>query len=327
MENFKDSKITEFSNKAKLSGKGSLIEIPKNPKKGFNFGYLLFVPENISDCTSLIVEGANPQSVFESIEEAEEEIKDLIKTFGYLIFDWNKETNFPILVPMFPKIFKNNKTTYTNMLTSGTLNLTDELFKRLDKQLINMIADAKERMGKNDIYVDEKIIINGFSGSSKFANRFTILHPEMVKLCIGGAVTGCLTLPIKQLNNEKLIFPIGVGDLPEIDDKKIDDFLKVQQFYYMGLDDTNDPFTSISENNFAPRYNETMKEEEIKQLYTILGRNATGDRWENTQKIYNQLGVNVTFESYQNEGHRPHLASEKATELLKSQIITKTKNK
>ena len=321
MDSFKDSKINTFENVSQLRGKAKLIEVPKNEEKGFNFGYLLVLPDDVSSKTSLIVEGPNYNKTTYDIKSSKEEIIKSVKVFGNLIYMWNEDTNFPILIPIFPKVTSNIKTLYTHMLTSPTLNHIDNRFKRIDRQLIHMIDDARDRLKKINIDVDEKIIIDGFSASAKFANRFTILHPNRVKLCIAGGVSGCLTLPIKKINGETLIFPVGVGNLDEVDDQKINEFLNVKQFYYMGLKDNNDPFAAKSNDCIEPAYSSTIEPDELKQLYKFLGHDMTGDRWENTQKIYNDLGVNAIFESYEDEGHRPHMATERVKELLKEQDI------
>ena len=187
------------------------------------------------------------------------------------------------------------------------------------QELIEMINDARERLLKNGIFSDDKIIIDGFSASSKFANRFTLLHPEVVKLAIGGGISGCLTLPIREINGEKLFYPVGIGDLPEITDEKIKEFLDVKQFYYMGMNDTNDPF-AIDEVRKGPIYSDIISESEATQLYKFLGADMLGSRWTKTQEFYRKLGCNVEFGSYEGEGHRPHAASSKVISLLEQNL-------
>ena len=134
----------------------------------------------------------------------------------------------------------------SNSLNKNTRGLKDDNLERVDLQLICMIKNARSVLNKAGIKVDEKVIIDGFSASSKFANRFTLLHPELVKLCIGGGISGSLTLPLYDVNGEKLLWPVGVGNIKELlgQDAVInkEEFLKVRQFYYMGSKDTNDPF-------------------------------------------------------------------------------------
>ena len=67
---------------------------------------------------------------------------------------------------------------YTHALDRDTLTTERVDLKRIDLQLIAMIDFARAGLGKQGFQVDEKILIQGFSASGMFANRFTILHPE-----------------------------------------------------------------------------------------------------------------------------------------------------
>lgn len=312
MIGFKDSLITQVIDEGQIIGRAKVIEVPPDTRSGFNFGYTLVIPVEMNYETSLIVEGINGKSVTDDLEKGREEaIKDS-KELGRLIFSWNKNTNFPVLIPQFPRIFNGQEVIWTHMLSSNSLSNEEFGLKRVDIQLINMINDAKERLAQSYIKVDEKIIIDGFSASSKFANRFTLLHPELVKLCIGGGVGGLLTLPIREINGEVLKYPVGVGNLPEITDQKIEDFLKVKQFYYQGMKDKIDAFHGGSTG--------IIKEDELEQIHKFVGKEMNTSRWENTQKIYNEIGVNVIFESHMEEGHRPHGGSETAIMLLEAEM-------
>lgn len=327
MKNFEDSIIEEDTNRAHVIGKGIIIQVPENVNVGFNFGYMLFIPEGISNYTTLIVEGPNVTTSTSDMNLAKKLVIDSVKSFENIIYSCNKESKFPILTPLFPRIYDGKETIYTHMLSSNSLNCSDELLKRVDIQLIHMVEDAKKRLSTNNIFIDDKIIINGFSASSKFANRFTLLHPEMVKLCIAGGVSGCLTLPLREINGEKLMYPVGIGDLEEITDDKIGKFLNIKQFYYQGLKDENDPFISTENDNYIPRFKGIITEQELMQLYKFLGRDMTKERWNNTQKIYKMMRVNAIFESYSNEGHRPHAAMFRIMELLNSNINKNSKTK
>ena len=215
-----------FENKNNLIGKMSHFRVPSNIEKGFNFDYVLMVPENIDSNTSLIYEGMNYSTSKKfNEEEAIDYIYENSKSFRNPIFKCNKETNYPILTPLIPRYYDSNLgvEVFTTQLSSTCLlDSIEARYKRIDNQIINMIDDAIERLSKNGIIVDKKIIIHGFSSSAKFANRFTILHPSRVKLCIAGGLAGCLTLPIRELNGERLIYPVGIGNISEITDDMLE---------------------------------------------------------------------------------------------------------
>ena len=117
---FNDSETQRISNDKINYINGILIQVPANSDKNFNFGYMLFIPEGISNNTTLIVEGANTGQCAD-METAKHNVIDVVKSFGSLIYKWNATTNFPILTPIFPRIFADGKPIYTHMLTSDVL--------------------------------------------------------------------------------------------------------------------------------------------------------------------------------------------------------------
>lgn len=316
MQGFKDCEMKDAIGKDNIKI-GDFIIVEANSDKGFNFGYVVFVPNEIDRDTTLIVEGANTGKSLEDIRAANKDVLDSSTEVHLPIYYIASETNMPILTPLFPRVRLNNKTYYTHMLTSDVLKMEDEKFIRLDNQLIAMFEDVKDRFEKSDINIQEKFVINGFSASGKFANRFTILHPDKVCLCVGGGVSGCLTLPIRQINGEQLLYPVGIGNIKEFTDEQYESFLNVRQFYYMGLEDDNDPYSPSDKDPNQTKHEDIISIEEMKQLHKFLGLDMTTTRWETTQKYYKEIGVNAEFESYEGFGHRPHPATKKITTLLK----------
>ena len=309
----KDCKIYDINNKLAI---GKLVQVPKG--NGFNFEYVLFIPNNVKNNTTLIIEGSNTgEETKSTLEEAYE-----VMLYDGLhpdlpIYKIANDLGLPILYPLFPRVHNGEEPIYNHMLSSNSLDSNIKKLKefgleRVDLQLIEMFKDAKDRLKEDNIFIDDKFIIDGFSASSKFANRFTLLHPNMVKLCIGGAVSGVLTLPLKELNGEKLLYPVGLGEF----DTDIEEFKKVRQFYYMGSEDTNDPFV-FNENN-EPINDGIIKKDELKQMYKIFGKHLIKERWVKVQELYNQLGINAVFKTYIGEGHRPHPATDDIEKEIKN---------
>ena len=304
---YNDCKIYDIKNDLKIHWlDGKLVKVPKG--NGFNYEYILFIPNNISNNITLIVEGSNTSKSSNSIKEANEQMLKEGLYPSLPIYDIANDLGLPVLYPLFPRIHNGEETIYNHMLSSNSLNSSTKGIKKLglervDLQLIEMFKDAKRRLENENIIVDDKFIIDGFSASSKFANRFTILHPELVKLCIAGGVSGVLTLPKKQLNGEKLLYPIGLGNF----DSNIEEFKNVKQFYYMGEEDNkNDPFVFNEEGK--AKYNGIITTEELKQMYKLFGEDPIKDRWTKIQDYYNNLGINASFKTYQGYGHDPRPA-------------------
>lgn len=302
---FEDCYERVFENKNNLIGKISHFRVPANVEKGFNFDYVLMIPKGIKDNTSLIYEGMNySTSKNFTEEEAIDYIYENSKSFRNPIFKCDSEKNYPVLTPLIPRYYDNNLSleVFTTQLSSTCLlNNIDEKYKRIDNQIINMIDDAIERLSKNGIIVDKRIIIHGFSSSAKFANRFTLLHPSRVKLCIAGGLAGCLTLPMRKIDGEKLIYPIGIGNVEEITDEMIEQFKSIKQYYYQGKDDKIDAFSSTKDDNYEPYFKSIITQDELIVLYKVFGRKIE-TRWIKTQNYYNSICNNVLFKTY-NGGH------------------------
>ncbi len=294
---------------------GEFIILDSNPEKGFNFGYVVFIPIEVDSDTTLIVEGANSISPAEDFEKGNKDVLDITLGVFSPIYYIAFKMKMPIVMPLFPRVIFNNKSLYAQMLSRESLGIEDGVFRRVDNQLVSIFNDAKERFKQSGITLNEKFVIDGFSASGKFANRFTLLHPELVCLCIAGGISGWLTLPLKEINGEALIYPVGMGDVAEFNQEKYEQFFKVKQFYYMGAKDKNDPFTYSDNDLTLPKYPDLISKEEMEQLHRVLGRNMP-IRWEQSQYYYKALGVNAHFETYEEFGHNSKPATEKIIELL-----------
>lgn len=324
MLGFEDSQKRIFEKKYNNHTGGILYKCLANISKGFNFDYCIFIPKGMSAQTSLLIQIPNYSASIKStdIEERTDYIFEIFKGFKSHIHLCNNDSKFPILYPLFPRKWDNFKgeEIFTHMLSSNALFYNDEKFARVDIQLINMINDIKERFKINNIDIDNKIIIEGFSATAKFANRFTLLHPEIVKLCIAGSIGGCLTLPIRAIEKEDLLYPIGIGNIKEITNKKIKEFKKVKQFYYQSINDNIDAFASTTKTSYDPVNPGIIKKEELKQLYKFLGRDMLKEHFLNTKNIYIKENVNAIFKIYQTGEHSPMVAIKDITDLFLEEV-------
>lgn len=205
--------------------------IPNNPSKGFEWEYILYIPDKVTT-NKLLVAPNNSGLVSDSIDIHKEKAKDLILYKSKLA----DELGVPLLVPIFPR-YRNYNDLYTHALDRATILTNIEGLKRLDLQLIAMIEDSKEILLKRGIKLDEKILMSGFSASGDFTDRFTFLHPEIVKAAvIGGSAN---IIPYNDLNDENLPYPIGIYDYEKITGKKFDINLvsDVHRYIYKGSED------------------------------------------------------------------------------------------
>lgn len=303
--------------------KGTLKFVPANSNQGFNYGYVLYIPDTIKDNTTLIIEAANTRGGSSDLKKAIENVIECADDCDLPIYEHATRLGMPILYPIFPRWMNGEEFIWNHMLSSNSLNpktkkLKESGLKRVDLQLIKMIDDAKKKFKLNDINIDDKVIIDGYSASAKFANRFTLLHPEIVKMCIGGGFSGQLTLPLEKIDDEKLFWPIGIGNLDELigeelSAEQVELFKTIPQFYYIGEgDNTNDPFEALIKNDeIIPKNPNIIKPNEIKQLCQYIGLEIK-DRVPKIMELYKQLGINGFFKVYEDTDHKTCL--EKASD-------------
>lgn len=321
MQGFQDCLERSFSSKNELVNGGILYRIPSDADKGFLFDYLLFIPNGMRKKTTLILEFMNYSAgKTENSEEKVEYMYEHFKSFRDVIHYCNQTSCFPILYPLIPRYFdlKLGEEIYVNMLSSNIFLATDFRFQNVELQIIKMVEDAKQRLFQNQIIVDEKLIVYGFSGSGKAANRFALLHSNLLKLVVAGGLAGTLILPFTAIHDEELLYPVGIGNLKERD-IDLEAFRNLKQFYYQGQKDYVDAFSSDNDKKIIPHFRGIITKEELSQLYQYVGKEIA-TRWSVCQKIYHECCSFVIFKTYANGEHSPVMAKEDIRGLFEEEI-------
>ncbi len=276
-----------------FKNKSRLLNIEANPKKGFNFNYYLYIPKNIDKhkIKYLLVEPNNAGRVSDEHEEHDKDALRLIK-IGKTRKIADK-LKLPLLVPVFDRP-RSEWRMYTHALDRDTLMKNNGKFARIDLQLNSMIYDAQKRLKKMKMMVDDKVLLNGFSASGSFVNRYTVLHPNKVKAVASGGINCMPILPVPTLEGKNLIYPIGVYDIKDIADIEfnIDDYKKVPQYIYMGNLDDNDTL----------HYDDAFNDEERQLIIKILSEDMIR-RWKKSKLVYKQLDVNAQMIMYEGVRH------------------------
>lgn len=130
---------------------------------------------------------------------------------------FGNDLNMPVMIPLIPrvqwyytqalgsKIFHNEISGLINdqsnrqdndKLSKNELLQIQEQCKDIPEQVVSMIKSGREFLQTLDIHVDDKIIVEGYSAGTKFANCYTELHPEIVKACICGGNSGLGIIPL-----------------------------------------------------------------------------------------------------------------------------------
>lgn len=295
------------------------------PEKGYNWDYIIYTPNEIKNSILLVCPN-NSGIISNSYDIHVEKAKSLIKYKSKLA----DKLGVPLLVPIFPR-FKKESHIYTHSLGRNCIYTDIKDIKRLDYQLIKMINDSKEILEKKEIVLEDKILMSGFSASGDFIDRFTLLHPYLVKAVVfGGSNT---VVPLKELNDQKLPYPIGIYDYKKITGRKFDlkEFSSVKRKIFKGSEDfggwiiTNKNGENIhytwekyyekfvlpelkDKSNFIKINNLNITKLTINDLNTIKYNAFKGkiliDRFIEISDIYSELDINSTeFKVYEEVRH------------------------
>lgn len=272
---------------------GKILKIKADGGKGFYSEYYLFLPDTLkkSDPVFLLVEPNNTGFTDDNHKTHVDAAHDIVR-FGQS----NKiarELGIPVLVPCFDRT-QTNWEDYTHALDRDTLLIEDGPLKRVDEQLLAMVADARGVLVKKGVQIQEKILLNGFSASGSFVNRFTALHPEKVAATAAGGVNSMVILPAVSIGDQTLIYPVGIADVEEITGAAFQPqaFAAVPQYYYMGAEDDND----------ALPYDDAYSDMEREIVIKVLDEEMDA-RWESCQNVYKEQNIRAGFHSYPGIGH------------------------
>ena len=183
---------------------------------------------------------------------------------------------------------------YTHALDRDVLTTSRKDLARLDLQLIAMVDDVRSRLEKEGMRSEEKILIQGFSASAMFANRFTVLHPRRVKAVTAGSPGGWAIAPLSVWAGETLPYPMGVSDLEELTGVPFDSaaYHSIPQLIYLGTLDDND----------SVDFRDGWDEEPAELIDRLFGPDPLS-RWEITRTLYERGGANAQFLLIDGIGH------------------------
>ena len=268
-----------------------LCRVSGNPTEGFNFPYYLLIPQGISlDNPIYLLVEPNNTGVGSSFKSLDRNTKESIETCS--AGSVAKKLRIPLLMPVFPRP---GGTLYTHALDRETLLIQEGDLKRIDLQLISMIEHAQKLLRHNSVKVNEKVFMNGFSASGTFTNRFTILHPTLVRAVATGGINSIPTFPTHQWKGTTMRYPVGIADVKEIAGIDFDEakYKKISQYIYMGALDDNDTLP----------YSDAYDEEDAELIKRLTDIKMIPDRWDVSQSIYRALGIPAQFFTYKDTGH------------------------
>lgn len=296
--------------------KGQLMLVDKDPQKGFQFPYYLYIPEGIAadQQATILVEPNNSGFASDDFKEHLEKAQRTATKDFYIGNYVACHLKCPLLVPVFPRP-KSEWKIYTHALDRDVILQKNTPLERIDLQLIAMIGDARNRLKEMNYSTQEKVLMTGFSASGTFVNRFTLIHPDRILATAAGGLNGLLMLPVAQLEGKELDYPIGIHDFERQFGQPFDStsFKRIPQLLFMGELDDNDaiPF----EDGYEPA------EKEL--IFSVLGEQMQPLRWNKCREVYQQEHVNARVITYPQTGHEhPEKVKEDILSFFKTSLAS-----
>lgn len=183
---------------------------------------------------------------------------------------------------------------YTHALDRDVLTTDRRELARLDLQLIAMIDAARAEFAARGLATRERVLIQGFSASGMFANRFTALHPERVLAAVVGSPGGWPLVPVAAVGTDSLAYPAGVADLEALTGRAFDAaaFCAVPQLFVMGALDDND----------SVDFRDGWDEGPAAQIDRLFGDEPQA-RWPRAEALYREAGADARFVTVPGVGH------------------------
>jgi hypothetical protein len=286
---------------------GQLIYNEHDPSRGFNFPYLLFIPDDMQPENELILIVEPNNSGFAS-DDFKRHLEKAERTASRDFYIGNfvaRKLKYPLIVPVFPRSETDWKI-YTHAYDRDLALQKGNDLERLDLQLLSMVDHAREQLSEKGYTIREQFLMTGFSASGTFVNRFTAIHPEKVLAYAAGGLNGLLILPLEEMEGEVLPFPVGVHDFQTLFGKTFNaaDFKNTPQFVFMGENDDND----------AILFDDGYEEYERKLVFGLLGEKMQPTRWQKCREIYSEENVAAEIITIMDVGHEQ-------TEFIKNEIV------
>ena len=268
-----------------------LVFVEAEPDEGFNFGYFMLLNTFGEDKNiQMIGEMNNTQTTNDNEENFERCKHHFFKNSLLCKHMSSFYKNSAIIYPTFLRPYASKeeldheKNIYTHALTSFALHTKRKDIKRVDLQFIAMFEHSKKLLREWGYTPTEKLIMTGFSASSKFAQRFAFLHPEYVSAVIAGGMSATLCLPTTNYKGYTLNYPLGTNDYEQITGKKFDKtaFDKIPHYVMMGDQDQNDPVP----------YSDCFTDEEREIIINVFHKDMQ-QRWNVMLDIIKDLNLNV----------------------------------
>lgn len=280
--------------------------IEADPAAGFEYPFFMYAPSSVStdddDPKPVLVEPANSGEATDDMEVHLGAGGQLVESG--LTRDISDGLGAPLVVPVFPRPREDpvDWEHYTHALDDTTMGIEDGSLERIDLQVLKMVERAHEILEDEGYPVQtDGILLNGFSASGNFVDRFAVLHPDEVISVTAGGLNGMPLLPLDEFEGRKLPYHVGTADVEALTGSAVDREAldETNQFLYMGGEDDNDTIG----------YGDAWTDDSLEQLaLDVYGEDMIAERFPTAQRAYEEAGVSAQFRVYPDAGHTPRPA-------------------
>ncbi len=299
--NIENNKVYETKYITRNNVEYTILILPKDLEKNINIESIVLIPNKYdNNFNQIILECNNNQT---------NNFKSLILEAGKKAISLAEIVDkhpAPIIIPILPdeKIGP-----YYQQLATECFNLPRENKNyRIDKQIVNLISKTKKIM-KDQYFIDvnEKIILTGYSSSGVFAQRFSLIHPNLVEKAIVGGALGSIPFPSKSIN-----YPIGIKNFKDLfgEDFNIEEYSKIDFNYYAGEKEADRLTTErlTDEKKPAPMHDMSYLEISTPKHVGKVDRWVFGDNLieralYKTELLKNELKINAKLKIIEGYGH------------------------
>lgn len=281
--------------------------------------YVLVIPEDFATGKELVVESLNFEGtniINKIVPHVIEQLKGMVEVID----------DAPILIPFTPDV-RGGIPYYQQLSRECFQEASNGEYKigypRVDLQIINTINNAKDKIQQEtERKVADKIFLNGYSSSGVFAQRFALIHPEIVGRALIGGASGSIPLPTTDFE-----YPLGIKDFRQLFGVEFNenDYRKIQFAYYVGELEARTPAWErdmggkpierdqngqiINPNQIIPPmhdmsyYPRSIDIQRGKYQRQMLGEDLS-QRHKNCIEYYEKNGYNITSKIYREAEHR-----------------------
>jgi dienelactone hydrolase len=272
-----------------------VVRVEAQPEKGFLYPYYYYVPPELWSAKgtkveqTLLVLPNNTGQLDDDFAVHDKYARGNIENLRRL----GSNLKVALLMPVFPRP-KTDWRIYTHALDRDSLLTERKEYRRFDRQLIRMIDDARKRLRADGYRFDKRVLMFGFSASGMFTNRFTFLHPELIKAAAFGSPGGWVMAPTATWKGKSLRYPIGIADVEKVSGRRLDmrRLKRVPLFVFLGDEDTNDSVI----------FRDSYELEDEKLIFELFGKTLI-ERWAYTKEIYGANLPGATLKLYPKVGH------------------------